>query len=140
MCFSNASDLQRPQDDDHRRALAFSCDCSSPIIGERTLSQARQNNDMSHPTAAVNKTLFASHGSWSMARLSISGRLSAVSSAAMTGRSLPLLCRGRTYAAVARPFVSTPAVCSARLAVRQPGQQQYNCSPQANLALRSSNG
>ncbi|CAD0110134.1 unnamed protein product, partial [Aureobasidium uvarum] len=74
---------------------------------------------MSHPTAAINKTLFTSHGRWSMAHLNISGRMSAVSSAAMTGRSLPLLCRGRTYAAVARPSVSTSA-CSARLAFRQP--------------------
>ncbi|KAG9670951.1 hypothetical protein KCU99_g5645, partial [Aureobasidium melanogenum] len=91
---------------------------------------------MSHPTAAINKTLFASHGRWSMARLNISANLSAVSSAAMTSRSLPLLCRSRTYAAVTRPSVSTSASCSAHLAFRWP-IQQYPCSPRYHIALSS---
>jgi hypothetical protein len=104
-----------------------------------SLDIARQTNDMSHPSAAVNKTLFASHGSWSMARLSIPGKMSAGSSAAMTGRSLPLLCLGRTYAALARPSVLTPAVCTAHLAVRQ-SIQQYHCSSRFRSALNTSIG
>ncbi|CAD0029964.1 unnamed protein product [Aureobasidium pullulans] len=94
---------------------------------------------MSHSTAAVNKTLFASHGGWSMAHLRISSRLSAVNSAAMTGRSAPLLCLARTYAAVATSPVSTPTVCSARVAFRRP-IQQYHCGRRYNLALSSSTG
>ncbi|OBW68922.1 MAG: 2-isopropylmalate synthase [Aureobasidium pullulans] len=57
----------------------------------------------------------------------------------MTGRSAPLLCLARTYAAVATSPVSTPAVCSARVAFRRP-IQQYHCGRRYNLALSSSTG
>ncbi|KAI4728107.1 hypothetical protein E4T49_04027 [Aureobasidium sp. EXF-10728] len=61
----------------------------------------------------------------------------AVSSAAVTGRSLPLLCRSRTYAAVTRPSVSTSASSSARLAFRQP-IQQYHCGLRYRITVGSS--
>ncbi|KAK6008759.1 hypothetical protein QM012_000662 [Aureobasidium pullulans] len=54
----------------------------------------------------------------------------------MTSRSLPLLCRSRTSAAVTRPSVSTSASCSARFAFRLP-IQQYCCGPQYRIALSS---
>ncbi|KAG9894612.1 hypothetical protein KCU90_g20919, partial [Aureobasidium melanogenum] len=54
----------------------------------------------------------------------------------MTSRSLPSLCRSRTYAAVTRPSVSTSASCSAHRAFRWP-IQQYPCSPRYHVALSS---
>ncbi|KAI5207165.1 hypothetical protein E4T39_02102 [Aureobasidium subglaciale] len=67
------------------------------------------------------------------------GRLSAIKSAAMSGRSVPLLCLGRAYAAVATSSASAPAASSARLAFRRP-IQQYHYTPRYNPALSSSSG
>ncbi|KAI5276636.1 hypothetical protein E4T47_00547 [Aureobasidium subglaciale] len=66
-------------------------------------------------------------------------RLSAAKSAAMSGRSVSLLCLGRAYAAVATSSVSAPAASSARFAFRRP-IQQYHYTPRYNLALSSSSG